>query len=696
MQGFVEWPILLAAFESRDHLGGMLRTSDLDSTIFRHLTGKAKPALIHPTNTAFDPAGWKAVVDAIGDEPLSPRDMLLMQVAMLIGVQNAILRHRYTSKLFAGFAPDQVLTLALANANRGYLVIKFKADVAAAAAFEAAGGRPLDFGAISQLLIEPAPGQSPATADDLNNSFVDTLPHWFALARDITEGSRAPGEDLGGIAQRAGACLSLEHAFRSIWQEALWEPWRFGQGADGYVMVPDDTDWMAGWRVWDLREQSLHLQGAMLNRQLEKRIPNAYLTRSLARTVTAIDLDAVPPTLTVAAPSEQQAAAHRMSIDAVSDAYTFVFADQVVGAPGVTVALLSEAVLVLQDLAVAALPEEYDPVAPDWTIMERLACKLPRATLIEALRDTLGIGLALAEACIAFLTVDPAADLGELFRIGLWHKPLVAMADGEHVLIAAGALIWGSPIRRTERWLQATGGDDLSKTPNGLIYEAQVRTLAEQALRENTLFASTDWCVSHLPKGKAKEEVDLLVRIGNRVLVGEIKCFLGPSEPSECYNYVRKLEKAADQARRKSDWLATQPALLDALLGGSGALEIVPLVIVNQSNGVGLVLDGCQVTDAHFLQIVLGDGDYHRGAKFENDEPIEFNVETLYATVKEAEERLTRIFAEHLGVQRYRDAVRWTTNVIPLGDGSGSLQIAYPIVDETAYYAAGPFAGTTG
>lgn len=321
----------------------MFRTTDLDSTIFRHLTGKDKPALVHPTNTAFDPEGWKSVIDAIGNEPMSPRDMLLMQVAMLIGIQNAILRHLYTNTLFTGFSPDQVLTLALANANRGYLVIKFKADEAAAAAFEAAGGRPLDFGAISQLLIEPAPGQSPATADDLNNSLIDTLPHWFALARDIPEGSRMPGEDLGGVAQRAGACLSLEHAFRSIWQEALWEPWRFGQGADGYVMVPADADWMAGWRVWDLREQSLHLQGAMLNRQLEKRIPNAYLTRSLPRTVTAIDLDTVPPTLTVEAPSEEQAAAHRMSIDAVSDAYTFVFADQVVGAPGVTVALLSEA-----------------------------------------------------------------------------------------------------------------------------------------------------------------------------------------------------------------------------------------------------------------------------------------------------------------------------------------------------------------
>ena len=674
----------------------MPNTADLDSTIFRHLTGKAKPALVHPTNSAFDPEAWRPVVDAIADGTTA-RDEVLIQPAMLTGLQNLVLRQLYTSTLFAGFTADQILTLALANANRGYLVIQHKAQAAAEAASAAAGDRPLDFGAISQLLIEPSPGQSPATADDLNTSFIDTLPHWFALTRDIPHGSRTPGENLGAVAQRAGAVLSLEHGFRSVWQEALWEPWRFhNRNGGGYLMVLTDADWMAGWRVWDLREQSLHLQGAMLNRQLEKAIPNAHLTRSLAQTVTAIELDCVPPKVTIDAPDENMAIGHRMSIDAITDAYTFVFVDQVVGAPGVTVALLSEVVLVLQDLVTAALPDEYDPVAPDWGIMERLACKLPRTTVVDAVRRALVIDRSLADACVAFLTVDPTLDLSELFRIGLWHRPLVATNGGEHVVIAAGALIWGSSIRRTERWLQTKSGDDLSKTPNGIIYEAQTRASIKDALEENPIFSPKDWSVSHIPKGQAKEEIDLLVRIGNRVLVGEIKCFLGPSEPSECYNYLRKLEKAAEQARRKAIWLSSEPSLIAQLLGGSGTFETVPLVVVNQSNGVGLVFDGCQVTDAHYLRIVLGDGNYHRGAKFEDTKPIHFNVETLYSSVGEAEAVLRHVFAEHLGVQRYREAVRWTTNLIPLANGEGSLEIAYPIVDEEAYYAAGPFAGQGG
>ncbi len=673
----------------------MPHTSELDSAIFRHLTRKAKPALAHPTAKAFEPNDWKPVIASIGEDALTPRDRTLVNVAMLIGLQNLVLRTRYTATLFAGFTEDQIATLAIANANRRFLLLgdtSRAATAQAAAAAKAESGRPLDFGAISQLLVEPAPGQSPATVDDLNNSMIDTLPHWFALAREVPEGPRPAGENLGGVAQRAGAILSLEHAFRSVWQEALWESWRFGKTSTGYAMMPDDADWKAGWRVWDLREQSLLLQGAMLNRQLEEAIPNAHKTPTLPLTITAINFTAEPLAIAVGPPSDDQATGHRMALDTLDDAYTRMFADQEVGGPGVTVALLSRVVLVLQDLTELALPSEYDPAEPDWKVMERLACKLPRALLIEAIAEALATDPAVAERCVAFLTTDPLAELGELFRIGLWHKPLVATSDGAHVLIAAGALIWGSPIRRTERWLQVKNGDDLSKTPNGMLYEAQVRRSVDGALEDNSVLTADDWHVTHLPKGKGKEEIDLLVRVGDRVLVAEIKCLLGPSEPSECYNYLRKLEKAAEQARRKATWLASEPALIEALFGSTVALETIPLVVVNQSNGVGLTFEGCQVTDAHFLRIVLGEGDYHMGAKFNGEAPIALNVVTLYKTVDEAAALLRHVFADHLGLRRFRAAVRWTSNDIPLAGNDGKLSIAYPVVDEAAYFAAGPFA----
>ncbi len=536
----------------------MLSTAELDSVLFRHLTKRAKPALTHPTISSFDLSHWKTVLATVGREKLVERDLTLVQAAALIGRQNAVLRQKYTAELFAGFTPEQVAILATAHSNRGFLLIREKAHAAMKAAGEAAAleGRHLDFGAISQITIQAADGISPATADEFNVALIDTLPHWFALAAAPPAGMRPLGENLGGTAQRAGAILSLERTFRSIWQAALWEPWKIANVSEvGYEMVPTNPDWKIGWRVWDIREQMLHVQGAMLNRQLERMIPNARPTAALPLTVRGIDLAASPPVLTIGPPSDSQAMSHRRRLDALDDTYTRPFAEQEVGGPSITSALLGRAVLVLQDLVSLALPSDFDPEDPDWSTMEQLACALPRETVVDALARSLSLDPVIAGTCVAFLTSDPATGLSEMFRIGVWHRPLIAITGGRRVLIVAGALLSGSPIRQTERWLQSKNGDDLSKTPNGLLYEAHVRDSIGDTVSENDVIAPQDRATSHLPTGRANEEIDLLVRMGGLVLVGEIKCLLGPSEPSECYNYLRKLEKACEQARRKAAWL---------------------------------------------------------------------------------------------------------------------------------------------
>lgn len=669
-------------------------TADLDSILFRHLTNRAKPALVHPTNSAFNRADWNTVVLSIGWDNLKDRDLMLIQTAVLIGTQTAVLRQNYTSQLFAGFTSDQVAVLAVANANRGFLLIKEKALAAVDKATEEAGrkGRKLELGAASQIMIQTAEGMPPATPDDIHNSLIDTLPHWFTPPTRSSRGMRPPAENLGGVAQRAGAILSLEHSFRTVWQEALWEPWKIAKIPEtGHVMVSADPEWQIGWRAWDLRQQALSLQGAIMNRQFERIISNSCPRPALPLTVTGIDLAANPPVLTVAPPSDEQATSHRMQLDVVDDAYTRLFMDQELE-PGVTPTLLSHAVLVLQDLAALALPSDFDPENPDWPTMERLACALPRETVVDALARSLKVVAETATSCVRLLTSDSGSDLAEMFRIGVWHRPLIAAPSGMRVLIVAGALLWGSPIRRTERWLQAKNGVDLSKTPNGLLYEANVRDLVRTALSQNPLISPQDRASNHLPKGKGKEEIDLLVRIGSQVIVGEIKCLLAPSEPSERYNYLRKLENACKQAQRKAKWLESEQVLAQQLLGGVTSLKMMPLVIVNQSNGVGLQFDGCQVTDTQFLRIVLGGGTYHSGAKFDDESSIELDQVMLYSSFKEAEAILSSVFINHLGIQRYRDAAEWRFSNIPLAGNGGELRISYPVINEEKYWTTGPFA----
>jgi len=442
----------------------MPSTAELESVLFRHLTNRAKPALKHPTHSSFDLSEWKAVAASVNKDQLTDRDHTLAQAAALIGLHNTILRQDYTSNLFAGFTPEQVLILAVARANRAFLIIREKAleEVENTTNLATMEGRHVDLGVTSQVRIQTSEEVAPTPVDDTNTSVIDALPHWFALAIAPPSGLRASDENLIYVAEHAGAILSLEHSFRSVWQQALWEPWKIERNSEaGYLMTSTDPELKIGWRIWELREQMLSFQGAIINKQFDRMNPNRFLREALPLTVTAINLASASPLLTIAPPSQEQASHHRMTLNAFDDIYTRRFAEQEVGGPSITPMLLSRVMLVLQDIVSLALPSDTDPEEPDWQSMRRLSCSLPRECLIRAISESLGVETVIATACIAFLTSDPASDLQEIFRIGVWHRPLISMPDGKHLLVIAGAIMWGSPIRQTERWLQRKNGEDL-------------------------------------------------------------------------------------------------------------------------------------------------------------------------------------------------------------------------------------------
>lgn len=130
------------------------------------------------------------------------------------------------------------------------------------------------------------------------------------------------------------------------------------------------------------------------------------------------------------------------------------------------------------------------------------------AELLALLVDTLMIQGPLAEACLYFFSVDPFGALVPLFATGLWHRPLVASRDGQELMLVASALVWGSLIRRAERWLQIGGSAELSGTNNYLRFEAAYRERLDVALRRNTILADASSGVASIAAGQPDEEID--------------------------------------------------------------------------------------------------------------------------------------------------------------------------------------------
>ena len=156
----------------------------------------------------------------------------------------------------------------------------------------------------------------------------------------------------------------------------------------------------------------------------------------------------------------------------------------------------------------------------------------------------------------------------------------------------------------------------------GKPFERHVRTVLAEAVAENHLLFDTVVGVHGLKRKKDFEEIDLLVRIGDAVIVGEVKCFVAPSEPIEKHNHLDNLAKATAQAENKRVWAEANRDAIAAALGvedpvRAAALTIHPLVVINHGFGIGFERHGVPIVDLHYLKLLLGAGSYQGDTRFE-------------------------------------------------------------------------------
>jgi len=122
-------------------------------------------------------------------------------------------------------------------------------------------------------------------------------------------------------------------------------------------------------------------------------------------------------------------------------------------------------------------------------------------------------------------------------RDGAWSAPLLP-AGSDHVELSA-LMSLTNPSRLVEHWV-LRGGQNEGK--RGRIYEKFVRKLIMIAADENPLLRGKvevcSWNVQ-IDVGSDHRDLDLLVRIENTVLVGEIKSTARPVMPWETSTYIK-------------------------------------------------------------------------------------------------------------------------------------------------------------
>lgn len=221
--------------------------------------------------------------------------------------------------------------------------------------------------------------------------------------------------------------------------------------------------------------------------------------------------------------------------------------------------------------------------------------KVGRNELISGLNAATDLSRIRLEGILDFLTFDGSN------KKDIWANPLV-LVDQEF-LIASSVL--GSPIimRSFEHWVVQAGFDLGDK---GAEYESNSLNELSSVLQGCEFSKILSKPYSKRFKIKAQEEeIDLLIKIGNTILVGEIKSIVTTDSPISSYRTLSTLQKAANQAARKLQFVKNNNREVFSKVGWSFSdgveYKYIPVILNSSGIYVGLKIDSVPIVDFRIL-----------------------------------------------------------------------------------------------
>ena len=648
-----------------------------ESDLFRQVVKRR--TLKHPTAAAFNRKDWLQAFAALSDP--GRRDLDLLLAAVYLGDAIVKLRAELPAILSEPFTREGGTLLLVAMANEQFLVVMRK-SIRSGRRLARAGGM-ANLEEMAQRLIPSPTGQS-MSGDDLVTHLIDTLPHWLHHLRELP--ADKPSKPIAKpfeAARNALMAASIERGLRDLWHQILWEGRAIVVEDDARHVVAHDEALDERWLTWGLREQAnkawevITDMGAVT--AAGRDAPPAVPVQP--RTVVGVErIGGRKPRIVIgrADGRSPRQRAHVSERDMLQRLYTGIFLDQPLPATGelrLTCRELCRAWWLLKDLGEVLIAEIGSRTISDEHSMRMAACTWPVETIENAMVDALGIGTERAKAILRFFILDPPST-SSLFDQSLWWTPLVSAAHGRSHLLLAPLFI-GDPVRLVEHWLEVGGISDQRKVKGrGLPFESHVRAKLSSRITGNCLVKDGNVLLHGLKRKGESEEIDLLVRIGGTVLVGEVKCFLSPVEPSDRFNYLLALEDAAGQARRKLAWVDQNRATTLAALGidesGAAKTALLPVVVLNQGIGIGLSVDGVPIVDLHYLSLLLGSSTYQAETGFTAG-GVAGAVFTFYRSQGELEARLRSLLNDPPPLRRYSGAIDWKVEPFPSPDGKPLL-----------------------
>ena len=244
--------------------------------------------------------------------------------------------------------------------------------------------------------------------------------------------------------------------------------------------------------------------------------------------------------------------------------------------------------------------------------------------------------------------------------INFFKKPLLLINDDYmfHLLNTTANVV----LNNIDDWLEM---NNLDLQERGTIFEAYVKNKTKKILEnKNYKFFITDDKKLKNSDG-TEEEIDLIVDLENIILILELKCIKYPIENHDIENAKQRLLGGVEQILRKKEFLQKNCQLFKSKNINAENKEIMPLVITNNPNFTGLIVNNVPIIDFELFNNYVNVGKFIT-AKIDNNSFKESQSKVYYDNQREFEANIKEFMNSPIPLQDIEKKIKLSTMPIIL------------------------------
>jgi hypothetical protein len=254
-------------------------------------------------------------------------------------------------------------------------------------------------------------------------------------------------------------------------------------------------------------------------------------------------------------------------------------------------------------------------------------------------------------------------------RDDIWLKPLIQINDKDLTIVFEA--LKADPVRLASNWLKEAKFEIGMK---GKIFENYARDRLNQ--KKNLSNAEV-----YLHEFKYDHgDIDLILRVGNKIIICELKCSLYPVNSIDEHNYFQDLHEGAIQVRRNVNFVKAntndflRKINLEIMIDDS--LLVYPAIISNLPLATGMKINDIPIVDLRIVEQYLCEGKFIKYSQMTETgfKPLNEQVQ-FYSSEQEAEERLIDYLENPPQIKEFMEDIIWART--PVNNLGADLKPAY-------------------